>query len=376
MKHLSDKELLNLFLDGGKEKIKDRRSTHLDQCPVCMKKYREISLIYQKSPAGDVSLSRDLENRIIATYRESLRKPVKQAQPSPKYAMFPRIAAAAASVLIVIGTIFLFYYRPFSDRGETVPVRFSIAGGYALLNNNVTLKSGTLAVPQTMSLQQSTSAILQSGSTVTLKATKGCSLTLAESRIINNSRQFQFAVHRGSLLSHINHSAAEVSCSITTPHGSIESLGTRFLVMVSNDETEVTLAEGKILLTCTQSGESVTGMPGYRYIISRSLTFSKADNAVLTDINRPISPVSGGVSASTDPTLPEKPQVENTGDEGQAGDTTSETIRNSEITRHGQDRDALRESSRETRTEMRKDERKQNRESRDMRETRKGARNR
>jgi len=379
MKHLNNKMIADYVLKTGSKEELDRLKTHIESCEICRKKSREIARIFQSSDNNSITPSTELQNQILAMQRKSTAIHGSSRVAGGKRQYHPGILAAAASIMIIIGiSLYLTDSRLFDQQPipkQPASINMKVIHGIAMINGRAFENSGILNEGDALQLNENTAITASYGSYYRLKSSGRASLTVNISRIENNKSTYSIAVQKGILLSDIDHRKREINYMISTPHGEIESLGTKFLVVVSEKQTDIILAEGSVRMHCFRNGQYLNGEPGKCYEIAESVTARNAEDQIIRSINNFELPdnypktlqagtVKKAVQATTRTPQKNKPGYENT------------TSGNTEKSRYGAEKESMKEETRQSRSQMRNELRMKSQENREIRETRKGRRDR
>lgn len=231
-KHLRDSDIAGI-LAGYKN---DKYIRHLSSCSACLKKMKEAEKILQPAQGIEkIFPSPSVKARLLSSYRsvENGKNTGRWNIPLP----LPVLAGALTILAVVSAFLVIRIAEP-----DTVPMNLSMT---LLPAETVTAISENSSIL----LEKDRSAVINRIDDMTLSIAPGSEIRILTASVNSKSgnETFSMKLEKGILEADFIHRPAR-KYSIITPHGRLDSIGTRFILSVGPANTEVFLEEGSLQL--------------------------------------------------------------------------------------------------------------------------------
>ncbi len=251
VKHLTDSDIAGI-LAGYKN---DKYIRHLSSCPACLKKMKEAEKILQPVQGIEkIFPSPSVKARLLSSYRamESGKNTGRWNIP------LPLAGLAGALTIIAIVTTFLVIRTAEPD---AVPMNISMT---LLPGKTVTAISENSSIL----VEKNSRAVINRIDDMILSLAPGSEIRILTASVNSKSgnETFSMKLDKGILAADFIHRPAR-KYSIITPHGKLDSIGTRFILSVEPESTEVFLEEGSLQLV-KQGGRKETIAQGSHWLMS------------------------------------------------------------------------------------------------------------
>ena len=285
--HINKKDFIKL-IQGYKNTCEiSELMIHIEKCPECAKNYRIFKEITAPSPNCSFVPGDHVLDRVMSSYvRHSVKKPVDRKL-SIFHPLKVRLAAASIALIMVFFASYSIYIHV---RFRSAPVKaFNIAGKVKVNKNELTrgqsLHSGVLLT----SGEDSRFAIIY-GKIMKLYAGPFTSVYLKKSRIDKKTGKifFEMVVNKGTI-SAVFDNAGNLEYTLKTPHGSINSSGSKITMKVQDSKTHVFIKDGSANLSSLSKGDSINTEDGNKYTITNKQVFSAMESSEDSEENGSLS---------------------------------------------------------------------------------------
>lgn len=260
MKHPLERKIIDALLLGEQSGMRDVRS-HIAGCDSCREKYERYSALLNPSDNSSLSPSPSVESRIAQSFRREM------SSPRPRKGILWKPVLAMAVLLIIAGSLFLFR----RDSVQPVSITVSDFNGRVYVDNRQVQRRLEIKL-----------AALRTGigSRVTISYPDAFDITLLENAALmitegyfsekRNLYRFSFELGKGMVYAVFPHDRTKVDYSFDTPQARIYSIGTEFLLTVSDRETVLIMLDGELQIQ-SRTGRMVKARSGKRYRITESI---------------------------------------------------------------------------------------------------------
>jgi hypothetical protein len=270
MNHISKQSLIAYVMNDITISDREEIERHIETCDECAKKFSIIKSFV--SPSVD-DISAPSETVYVRIMRHC-RKVFENPQKSPLSRRFAIPLVSAASIIIIVGAIFLHFLNIDSYGIHTAHIRGTAAA------NSVKLEIGkSLATGSILTTGDKSHVFLESRS-LRLKAGSHTSLQISKIVVnhINGKAVYDLILDKGTVAAKIGPSIHH-KYTVTTPHAIISSQDSNLIVKVDDDQTLLVVKSGNAILSSLK-GDSIEATGGSSYVISQAGDDPEEDSLV------------------------------------------------------------------------------------------------
>jgi lipoprotein-anchoring transpeptidase ErfK/SrfK len=230
---------------------------HLSGCLQCRQKLNVVKAVLAPSVEQYPYPTDKLLARILSSHKSSGHL-FTLRQFAHKYI---KPLAAAASLVIAVGTIFFAYPT------DKAPLLASSVHGNATLNDKKFVKGNKLKSGSSLATGAESVVSLE-GISVKMHAGSRTTLVVKKARIDRATGMvvYDFVVNTGTIDADFNPKKV-LRYTLTTPHATITSTGSRIFLQVDHDKTRLVVKDGKAIVEPAKGG-SMAASQGYQYVVS------------------------------------------------------------------------------------------------------------
>ena len=243
---------------------------HVSECEECRTRFNAILAVLESSDNSNIVSSDDLEKRIVRSSREIRHHEALRKTIFPLNIKVLKPVIAAAAVLFIALSSFII----FKNQTRVVPILVSNVKGTVMIDRG-NAEQGVKLVPGSeikTDDQSIAEIILNKQFRIELAEN---TILLVEKTIFNKKHNifiFSFNLKKGKIYSEFYHNNQQMEYSFKTPDAVIYSIGTTFLLSVSDGTTDLFLNEGKLKIRSTLSGEEIQSTAGKKYTVAGKIT--------------------------------------------------------------------------------------------------------
>ncbi len=292
-KHPSKKDLTNAALRSNSSKD-DYVFDHIMECNTCEKKYNAIQSLLQSSDNSSIIPSGHLETRVLKSYRKlNTDKESIQTLPFHSFRGFAKPLAYSFAALIIILFITLFYTTDkVADKYNTFPIALNSIKGRTIINDKQAKMNTMINQNSKIHTEKNSIAELYYEKLFSIRMAEKSTVGIKQSLINTELKAYRlaFILTEGDIYARFRHKKPGLVYSFRTPHAIINSIGTQFLLQVTNKETRLILTEGTLNIKSHASNKEVKASSDKKYIIAASIkvnAIDKGDKALINSLLNP-----------------------------------------------------------------------------------------
>ncbi len=239
---------------------------HVSECEKCRSRALSIRAVLESSDNTTITASDNLENRIVQSFRRIKDEDARgRVNFLLNKQLFKPAFAFAALFFIALSSFIIF-----KSQNGGVPVAVSNAKGIVTINGENAERGAELTTGSEIKTGNQSIAEITFDNQFRIELAKDTSLSV-EKTMFNKSQNkliFSFSLKKGKIYSEFYHNSQQMEYSFKTPDAVIHSIGTKFLLSVSEGKTELFLTEGSVKIQSTVSGEEMLSTEGKKFIIA------------------------------------------------------------------------------------------------------------
>ena len=244
---------------------------HIGTCPDCLKYFQDLSSVLSPSDNSHISVSDDVEHRIVNSYRNIKLHTGNAAEKftglfKPALASLAIIAVAAASIMV-----YSIYYK---DEQKRISYKKLYGDSYI---NNVRVNDTLISSGDRIVTKSESSSRLEIGEIFLINIYSDSEIEIEKSLFLKKEKQvvFNFKIISGTFHAKFE-KQSDLYYSFTTEFAKIESIGTEFIIKHTKEETTVIVSEGSLLITALRTAERKIAVMDKIYIIKNNIEVNDA----------------------------------------------------------------------------------------------------
>lgn len=353
-RHPSSRDLAALAAEAVPDRLRLRLEDHLGRCEHCAGEYARILSLLEPRYAGKIVPAPELRERLLRSARAgTVTAGSRSWFDGRRYGKTPVAAAAAVIVTLIAGlTVWKMSITP--PPGLEVTAAYGTAhidtiaalpGRTAGAGNRILVGPGALVE---LSLRPDHRIRLADGAQAAIEALG----PVGRDGVV----ELSYRLEKGALYCRTDRNA-HITYSIVTPLAVFRSIGTEFLLLVSDGRVVLIITEGRLSVSVLSANASIDAVAGKKITIEQAVTVSAADNRDLQLVEK-LSSATEGVEMEPQGRAPSDTIHANKGNEpGQdiSGDTPRTPDRIDDTARRDvkQQGTEIRKESREARQDIR-----------------------
>ncbi len=282
MKHLSQKQCIDLMLGLITGKKAGYFASHIKNCAECRERLDAFLPVIKPDIKNKVRLSKDLKKRILNSavqIRESNNGQIKYNSLKHKILRPAVLYSAIAAGTIAIFFVF-FSFTEFNSNSAFLHVARMY--GKADINSIPARTHDMVSSGNTISTDDDSVMMLRSSRDYRIMIISKSSVTVEKARLNNNKDlEVKYSLDNGIIYNKHNDEDTPVRYAFTTPNALINAEDADMMLKVSNKTSSILLIKGKIVIhDLNSSNNIVINLPG-RYIISDGIKTTKQQDATI-----------------------------------------------------------------------------------------------
>jgi len=275
-RHLSYTTLIRLAAGSLSGKKHDAAHAHLANCDDCSATLTALSRIVAPSKIKNGFPMRDLEAKIIRSYRRIAHSQehlhVKFNLRSTLRERFPPVIAIGILALFIISA-WIFATIGSGDGGPPLPINITYLKGKAFINNHEIDSKTRITENCVLRISKNSELVLSYNTSFTIKLGSGSVLEIKKALIGPGKHlmEFVFSLEKGTLFTRFDGINGLSNYFYITPTAHIKSSRTEFILRVAENKTVVIPRSGTLEIKSIASDEEVITLPDKKYVITYSI---------------------------------------------------------------------------------------------------------